>query len=135
MIARALVAVALLLAGCVHYPSVEGIGGVRIRPDKGRAVRAGDGYAVYMEIVSTGKFGDLLIGATTTVAQQARLVNAGGDPRGTIDIPGATTVVFAPGGPHLLLTDLTRPLATGETIIITLLFAKSGGIGVVTLVE
>lgn len=135
MSARPLVAVALLLAGCVHYPSIEGVGGVRIRPEKGRAVRDGDGYAVYFEISSTGKFGDTLVGATTIVTWQAKLVDGSGDPIGEVEIPGATTVVFAPGTPHVVLRDLTRPLTRGETIIVTLLFAKSGAIGVATLIE
>jgi copper(I)-binding protein len=52
-----------------------------------------------------------------------------------LEIPGATTVKFAPGGPHVVLADLQRPLARGETFIVTLRFEKSGGIGVLTVVE
>jgi copper(I)-binding protein len=50
-------------------------------------------------------------------------------------VPGATTMKFGADGPHIILDDLTRPLTPGETIIVTLLFQKSGGVGIVTLVE
>jgi copper(I)-binding protein len=42
---------------------------------------------------------------------------------------------FTPDGPHVVLSDLVRPLLAGETIIVTLVFEKSGGIGVITTVE
>jgi copper(I)-binding protein len=35
----------------------------------------------------------------------------------------------------VVLADLQRPLTKGETFIVTLQFEKSGGIGVVTVVE
>jgi copper(I)-binding protein len=38
-------------------------------------------------------------------------------------------------GPHVVLTGLQRPLVPRETFIVTLQFEKSGGIGVVTVVE
>jgi hypothetical protein len=56
----ALAALALLLGGCVHYPTVEDIGGVRIRTENGKAVRQGEAVVVYFDVVSTGKFGDTI---------------------------------------------------------------------------
>ena len=61
--------------------------------------------------------------------------SAGGAPLTQLEVPGATTMKFAADGPHIILDQLTRPLTPGETIIVTLLFQKSGGIGIVTLVE
>jgi copper(I)-binding protein len=49
--------------------------------------------------------------------------------------PGATLVKFGPDGPHVVLADLHRPLTRGETFVVTLQFEKSGGIGIVTVVE
>jgi copper(I)-binding protein len=121
---------ALILAGCVHYPSVEDIGGIRIMPRKGRAVRQPDGALVYMEINSTGKFGDVLMTAFSPVAREVQLV-----PPGRLEVPGTTVVPLTPEGPHIVLSGLTRPLVPGESIIVTLLFEKSGGIGVITVVE
>jgi copper(I)-binding protein len=131
----ALAALLLPLAGCVHYPTVDDVGGTRIRTEKGRAVREEGRALVYCDVVSTGKFGDVITGVVTPVAKQAQLVDGAAASLPRLEIPGATTVKFAPGGPHVVLTGLSRPLTPGETFILTLLFEKSGGIGVVTVVE
>jgi copper(I)-binding protein len=132
----AVLAVALLLsAGCVSYPTVMDVGGPRLRPDKGRAVRQPNGAVVYFDIKSTGKYGDVITAVYSPVAKNAALVNAGGDPLMRFEIPGATTFKFTPEGPHVVLSELTRTLTPGETIIVTLIFEKSGGLGVITTVE
>jgi copper(I)-binding protein len=132
----AALAVALVLvAGCVHYPTVMDAGGTRLRPDNGRAVLKADRALVYFDIKSTGKYGDVITGVSSPVAKQATLVSASGAPLTRLEVPGATTLSFRPEGPHVVLSDLTRALAPGETFIVTLLFEKSGGIGVITTVE
>jgi copper chaperone PCu(A)C len=128
--AAAIVMLVLVVAGCVHYPSVEDIGGIRIVPRNGRAVRQPDGAVVSMELNSTGKFGDVVMTAYSPVARQAQLV-----PPVPLEVPGTTLVTLTPDGPHIVLTGLTRPLVPGESIIVTLIFEKSGGIGVITVVE
>ena len=135
MKAAALVVALLLTAGCVTYPTVMDVGGPRLRPDKGRAVRQADGAVVYFDIKSTGKYGDVITAVYSPVARQAALVGAGGDPLSRFEVPGATTFSFAAGGPHVVLSELTRALTPGETIIVTLIFEKSGGLGVITTVE
>jgi copper(I)-binding protein len=130
----ALAALLLLAAGCVTYPSVVDIGGVRLRTENGRAVREGDRARVVFDVVSTGKYGDVLTGVSTPVAQQAQLVEAAGGPLARYEVPGATTVKFTADGPHVVLIGL-RPLAPRETFILTLQFERSGSIGVVTVVE
>ena len=47
---------------------------------------------------------------------------------------GRLRTEFIPDGPHVILTGL-RPLTPRETFILTLQFERSGGIGVVTVVE
>ena len=100
----ALAALALLLGGCVHYPTVEDIGGVRIRTENGKAVRQGDGVVVYFDVVSTGKFGDIdrqrrrpggprRPGSSTPAARRSP----------QLEVPGATTMKFAADGPHIVL--------------------------------
>ena len=131
----ALAALILSVGGCVHYPSVVDVGGVRIRTEAGRAVPEGDRARVFFEVVSTGKFGDVVLGVTTPVARQAQLVDTAGAPVPKLEIPGAATVKFTPDGTHVVLTGLQRPLVPRETFIVTLQFDKSGGIGVVTVVE
>jgi len=131
----ALAALGLGLAGCVHYPSVVDVGGTRIRTENGRAARHGDRLAVFFDVVSTGKFGDIITGVSAPVAAQAQLVDAPGAALMRLEIPGATTVKFTAEGPHVVLTGLQRPLTPRETFVLTLQFEKSGGIGVVTVVE
>ncbi len=128
--AAAVLLCALMVAGCVHYPSVQDIGGIRIVPRHGRAVSRPNGALVYMELNSTGKFGDVLLSAFSPVAREAQLV-----PPGRLEVPGTTMVPLLPTGPHIVLNDLTRPLVQGESIIVTLVFEKSGNIGVITVVE
>jgi len=133
--AALLALLALVAAGCVYYPTVFDAGGVRLHPRHGRAVRQADRAEVYLELASTGKYGDVLTGVLAPVAGRAELVGPGGAPVARLEIPGETVLRFGPGGYRVVLADLKRPLAPGETFIVTLLFEKSGGIGVITVVE
>jgi copper(I)-binding protein len=119
----------------VTYPAITEIGGPRIRPENGRLVRQGDAAALYVDLHSTGKFGDVLTAATAPVASRAALVGDGTAPVDRIEIPGATTVALRPGGPHVRLDGLTRALAPGEVVIVTLVFEKTGNLGVISVVE
>ena len=81
------------------------------------------------------------IAVTATVSADCHTNS--GSARGSNDVawnsvrvyPGATTMSFTPEGPHVVLSELTRALTPGETTIVTLIFEKSGGIGVITTVE
>jgi len=129
MLAAAALAGAIASGGCVHYPTVIEAGGTMIRPDKGRAVRQGPGAVVYFELKSSGKYGDVITAVHTSVARQAQLVSGSGEP--------LTRVVmsFTPTGPHVVLSELTRPLELGDTVIVTLVLEKTGGLGVIATVE
>jgi copper(I)-binding protein len=126
---------ALLLGGCVHYPTVADVGGTNLRTANGRAVHQEGRTLVSFDVISTGKYGDVITALSTPVARQAQLVDGGGSPVARLEVPGATTMKFTADGPHAVLTELQRPLTPGETFILTLVFEKSGGIGVVTVVE
>lgn len=43
-----------------------------------------------------------------------------------VDLPAHSAVEFVPGGRHLMLMGLRRPLVAGQTIKITLKFEKAG---------
>ena len=131
----ALAALLLLLGGCYYRPSVMDTGGVRIRTENGRAVRQGADLLVTFDLVSTGAYGDTIVGVASPVAKQAVLVDGAGGPVSRMAIPGASTVKFTPADAHIVLSALQRPVERGETFIVTLLFEKSGGIGIVTLLE
>lgn len=137
MLRRAALAALLLLlaSGCVYYPTVMDTGGVRIRTENGRAVRQGADLLVTFDVLSTGKYGDTIVGVVSPIAKQALLVNGARGPVNRLEIPGAATVKFTPDGTHVVLGALQKPVERGETFIVTLQFEKSGGIGVVTLLE
>lgn len=91
--------------------------------------------AVYFTIVNRGGETDRLTGAATPAAARAKLHEAtmeGGvmrmRERKAVEIGPHQTVTFAPGGLHLMLMDLRRPLAAGETIPLTLTFEKTGAV-------
>jgi len=44
-------------------------------------------------------------------------------------------VSLKPGGERVALSGLTRELKTGEVVIVTLFFEKSGALGVISSVE
>ena len=125
----------VLLAGCVGYPMVTEVGGIRIQPANGRVVRQGGGAVFFADIDSTGKFDDAITRVETPVARRAQLVNAGGAPIARLAVPGITLVRLEPTGPRVLLSELTRELRSGEVVIVTLFFEKTGAIGVIAPVE
>jgi len=130
-----LVLSALALGACVYYPSITEIGGIRIQPANGRLVRDGDRAVFYAELNNTGKFGDVLTRIETPVAGRAELVGPSGTPLGQLEVPGWELVRFEPDGRRIVLSALTRALQPGEVVIVTLVFEKSGAIGVVAAVE
>jgi len=54
---------------------------------------------------------------------------------GTLAVADQSRVDFRPDGPRITLAELTQPLIPGDGVIGTLVFAKSGRIGVVSRVE
>ena len=133
--ATPLVLVLLLFSGCTYYPSPADTGSPRLEPKNGRLVRTQGGAVCYLELANTGKFGDLLVSAESAAARSVTIVAANGASVSAIAIPGQSRLDFNPEGPRITLSDLTRPLTLGDGVIVTLVFAKSGRIGVVSRVE
>src|SRR5262245_27393675 len=124
-----------LASGCTYYPSVEHMGGVRLQPERARAVRSASEAVVHFKLRSTGKYGDVLTGAETPAARRAELRDANGKTVTEIEVPGQTAVTFDEKGPRIVLSDFTQELKPGDVIIVTLRFQKSGNLGLVTAVE
>jgi copper(I)-binding protein len=133
--AAPLALVLLLLSGCVYYPTVGDTGSPRMEPKNGRLVRTAGGAVCYFDLESTGKFGDLLVSAESTAARRVAIVSADGAPVSSIAVAGESRLDFRPDGPRITLAELTQPLISGDGVIVTLVFAKSGRIGVVSRVE
>jgi copper(I)-binding protein len=52
-----------------------------------------------------------------------------------IDIPPQRGIVFAPGGYHILLRNLKKPLSPGDHVAAEFIFEKAGAVPVVFTVE
>ena len=50
--------------------------------------------------------------------------------RDSVAVPAGSKVTFAPGGLHVMLEDLRRPLEVGDTFDVTLHFARAGSVTV-----
>ena len=124
-----------LVGGCVYYPTVEDVGGVRVVPEHGRIVRSGDGALFFVDINSTGMFEDAILRVETPIAKRAQLLAQTGESLPRITVPPTSLLRLHPGGERVALSDLTRELKAGEVVIVTLFFEKSGAVGVVSPVE
>ena len=89
--------------------------------------------AGYGSITNRGPRADRLIGAASAAASKVSIHesrSAGGvmsmRTLSDLAIPAGATVTFAPGGLHLMLEGLKRPLNPGARVAITLTFAKAG---------
>ena len=93
--------------------------------------------AAYFTIVNRGREPDTLLTVTSPIAGAAMLhgqVPDGGMVRmehiGSPAIPARDSLVLAPGGTHLMLMTLDRLPKAGDTIAVTLTFARAGAVNV-----
>ena len=129
--------VLLSVAGCSTYPTIQKAGGVRIRPENGRALHAapaGGTALVYVDVVNSGGADDTLIGVQSDAAGRAEL-RSRHKRIADVSVPATTTVALASDDRHIELYDLKRELKVGDVIIVTLLFEKSGAVGAITVVQ
>ena len=91
--------------------------------------------AAYMTVVNTGGDADTLVSASTPVAGTADVHRSFEEngimkmrPAGPLDLKPGASLKLAPGGYHLMMTDLKQPLTDGQTFPVTLVFKKAGSI-------
>jgi copper(I)-binding protein len=109
-------------------------GTIAVRHPWSRATPPGATVGVgYLEIRNSGREADRLTGATTPAAEHVELHVTQRDGEvakmrkvETVEIPARERFVLRPGGAHLMLVGLRKPLAKGERIPLTLRFAKAG---------
>ncbi len=123
---------ALALAGA---PVVQGAvsGPLTVADAWTRPAAAGQTGAGYLSITNRGRAADRLIAATSPAAaavsiHESRMVGSVATMRALngAAIPGKATVAFRPGGLHLMLEGLRRPLKAGERVAVTLVFVRAG---------
>jgi len=98
-----------------------------------RAALQGRNTAAYMTIENTTDALDRLVAAASPVARLVELhthIMEGGvmrmRPVTAIEVNPGEPAVLRPGGLHVMLIDLVKPLRQGETIPLTLRFEKAG---------
>ena len=92
----------------------------------------------YLEIKAAAGNGDRLIGARSAVAGSVEIHTHVMEQRHRQDAPrrrlgrckGGKSVVLKPGGYHMMLMDLKKPLKEGDLLKFTLTFEKAGEIEV-----
>jgi periplasmic copper chaperone A len=99
------------------------------------AAKVGGGYA---EIRNDGSEPDRLVSVTAEVAGRVEIHEMGVKDgimtmravEGGVPVPANGTAALAPGGYHLMLLELKRPLKAGESFAGTMTFEKAGTIPV-----
>lgn len=97
----------------------------------------------YVTLVNRGRTPDRLLSASSPVARRVELHETsmnGGVMRmrplsAGVPIPPGAVVTFGPGGKHLMLVGLTRPLVAGQRIPLTLRFERLGLVRIALRVE
>ncbi|MBS3786313.1 MAG: copper chaperone PCu(A)C [Gammaproteobacteria bacterium] len=91
--------------------------------------------AVYFTLRNDRAEGDRMVGVETDRAARVELhqtVEEGGNSRmmhtPEVRVPANGTVIFEPGGRHVMLMGLNEALTEGEVFTITLLFERAGPI-------
>lgn len=108
-------------------------GQVKVENAWARATPAGASTAaIYLTVEAPTA--DKLVSVATPAAQEAELHTMSMENGvmkmralpGGIDLPAGQKVTLKPGGMHIMLSALTGPLKEGESVPLTLTFAKSG---------
>lgn len=131
------------LAALPAFAQQRSDAGVRVEDAWARAsAGAGTTAAAYMTLANDGDAADRLVGAETEVAGSAELhthVNDGGvmrmRPVEGVALPPGDSVVMKPGGLHVMLGELRRPLREGDRFPLTLTFERAGAITVEVAVQ
>lgn len=141
---RRVVALALAVAACAGEQPPHGPAGLEPLP----AVRAGavqvsrvvmaepvlgERSALYFDLSNGGESADTLTGVdvgTLGSASVHRTSSEGGvsrmRPAGPVELLPGASVALRPGGLHVMVENLSRPLAVGDTVDVRLVLARAG---------
>lgn len=127
-----LLAAAILAAAPAAQAATYRLGQIEVAQPWSRPAAAGMTGAGYMTIANRGKAADTLTGVETASARKVEIhasSMAGGVMKmrrldSGLAIPAGQAVALAPGGTHLMLIGLTKPLKSGDKVPATLVFAS-----------
>ncbi len=99
-----------------------------------RAAPAGGVSAIFFQIENPSGTPDTLVAVATDVSDDVQIhqsmVDEDGqtrmEPADRIPVPAGATVALEPGGYHVMLLDLKRDLAEGDSLLVELTFADRG---------
>ncbi|HMN51539.1 MAG TPA: copper chaperone PCu(A)C [Xanthobacteraceae bacterium] len=139
MVKQFLLLILLAMPSATMAQQVYTKGNIEIQSPWSRATPAGaDVGASYLVITNKGTQSDRLVSFTTDLAGQPEIHEMGMDggvmkmrplPKG-LEIPPGATIKLQPGGYHLMLLKLKKPLTQGQRYKATLVFEKAGPIEV-----
>ncbi len=103
---------------------------------------AGDGGSAYFIVKNTGSLPDTIVSAAVGGASAAHLhtmTGAGGTGRMTplepAVVPARGALALRPGEAHLMFEGMPRQIRLGDTIAVSLTFARAGGVTVPLVVQ
>lgn len=129
----------LILSGCGERAAEPAVVEAGLEVYSPAAVSpVSDLASVYFGVVNRGTtdtlvavdVGELGVASIHTMLEEggaARMV-----PVELIEIAAGTGVQFRPGSYHVMLNEVTRGLSSGDTIVVSLRFAKAGSVDVAT---
>jgi copper(I)-binding protein len=125
---------ALLMLQSAAWSHVHEKGDLQVRHPWSRATPPGAKVAVaYMEIRNRGSQPDRLLSVSTPVAKRAEMhvTQREGEVMKmrqvqSFEIPARERYALRPGGAHLMLVDIVRPLQKGERFTMLLRFERAG---------
>jgi periplasmic copper chaperone A len=130
----------LALVGLAGCGSSTALASTNVRSN---ACEAGDNCGVFMVITNGASNEDVLVGASSEVADRGELHTVAMDDEGgmemipveDIPIPADGSVELKPGGLHIMLFTLNRALKAGDTFPLTLSYREAGDVMVQVTVQ
>lgn len=136
--AAALVLPMLSITAAAH----ESSGGITVSQAWSRATPGGVRNGAAYLAITASEAGDKLVDARSDAAERVELhnhIHENGVMKmrrvDAIDVPAGQTVTLSPGGYHLMLMGLKKPLEEGGKLNLTLVFEKAGEIEVTAPIE
>lgn len=117
--------------------------GIKIAEAWARPAQMNGVSAIYMSILNGSSEADTLLSLSSPVAGMTEVHESyereegmmGMRPTGNIAVPASNSVHLKPGGLHVMLMKLTRDLAAGDEVELTLAFAEAGEMSVIVPVQ
>lgn len=123
-------ALAASLAACRPEPpsAAATLGELRLRHGFAYEPITLESGAAYVEITNRGAEADTLVDAASPLAAMAMFHGGSMAMLASVVIPAGGTVTFAPGGAHIMLTAFTSMPKAGDSLALTLTFARAGSV-------